>query len=101
MIFVQPKSPAARFGVLSRLAEAVGKHIGFNLEPYDISAIGDASGRVRWMYRFDDHESRIYRIQNGMQRLIDLEIATPMDLEDTDRKIQKALLELNEIALRR
>jgi hypothetical protein len=100
MTYIKPANEEERYKMLGRLAEAVGRHLGFPMKPYSASAIADRSGDDHWMYNFTEHESRIYHIKDGMQRLVDIEVAKLIDLDAIDKQIQKAILELNEISLR-
>jgi hypothetical protein len=53
------------------------------------------------MFRFDEHENRVYLVQNGLQRLVDLNVGCDtLDLDDIDTQVQKALFHLNALAHR-
>ena len=48
------------------------------------------------MYRFDENESRLFRVRNGSQMFRDIEIATdrPIDVDDLRDQIRNIVEEL-------
>ena len=96
MNLIKPDSDEHRFTILSNLATNVARRVGVTMKPYDASAVKDLSGGAHWMYIFDEHESRIYRTQNGTQRMAGIEIAANklMDLDDLSDQIRKAIEKL-------
>jgi hypothetical protein len=99
---IRPSSAEERFRILSNLAEGVGRRMGFTLSRYDVSTNSDSSDSVHWMYRFDEHESRIYRVQNGFQRIGEIKIneEAMIDLVEAEFLIRNAILEVNEKSVR-
>lgn len=99
---VKPRSADERFKILSNLTEGIGRRMGFALKRYDVLTNGDGSNSVHWMYRFDEHESRIYRVQNGFQRIgeITLDGDGPIDLVEAEALIRNAILSVNERSVR-
>jgi len=96
MNLIRPDSDEHRYTILSNLATNVARRLGLMMKPYDASAVRDTSGSVHWMYVFDEHESRIYRTQNGMQRMADIDLAKNklMDLDDISDRIRSAIEKL-------
>jgi len=96
MTFIKPDDPDHRYRILSNLAENVGRRMGFQLGPFDATAVQDASGTLHWMYVFDEHESRIYRVQNGRQEMADIELDDEkfIDLDQTADRIRNAIEKL-------
>jgi hypothetical protein len=98
MTFIKPESAAARSEILSKLAMGTARRLfHVDIRPIYSGSITDTSGTVHWMYNFDEHENRIYRVQNGTQRFIDIDVGDDgvVDLDDISNQIEKALLELN------
>jgi hypothetical protein len=62
--------------------------------------MADRSRTTHWMYSFTEYESRIYQIKDGMQRFADIEVGKSLDLDAIDKRIEKAILDLNEISYR-
>jgi hypothetical protein len=96
-IMIKPGSQDEASEILSNLTVGVAKRMGIEMKPYDTSATQDASGEVHWMFRFDAYESRIYRVQKGLQRLVDIDLGNAglLDLEDIETQIQLGIQELN------
>jgi hypothetical protein len=96
MNLIKPDSDEHRFRILANLATNVARRIGVTMTPYDASAVKDTSGSVHWMYVFDEHENRIYRTQNGAQRMTDIEPDTSklMDLDELSDRIRSAIEKL-------
>ena len=96
MNLIKPDSDEHRYSILSNLATNVARRIGVTITSYDASAVKDLSGNVHWMYVFDEHESRIYRTQNGTQRMADLQVDTGklMDLDELADRIRSAIEKL-------
>jgi hypothetical protein len=96
MNLIKPDSEEHRFSILSNLTANIGRRLGISMKPYDASAVRDDSGSVHWMYVFDEHESRIYRTQKGMQRMADIKLGDEklMDLDETSDKIRSAIEKL-------
>ena len=63
------------------------------MKPYDASGVRATSGTVQWSCVFDPHESRIYRTQNGMERMADIELSENklMDLDELAERIRLRL----------
>jgi hypothetical protein len=85
-----------RSEILSNLAHNIGKRICVELKPYDIAAIADRSGEIHWMYRFDEHENRIFRVYNGSQLFRDIDVETdgPIDVDDLADRIRRIVTDL-------
>jgi hypothetical protein len=85
-----------RSEILSILAHNIGKRIGVEMRPYDVATIADRSGETHWMYRFDEHEKRIFRVQNGSQLFRDLEIPENehIDVDQIADQMRRAVTEL-------
>ena len=96
MNLIKPDSDEHRYRILANLATNVARRIGVTITPYGASAVKDLSGNVHWMYVFDEHESRIYRTQNGTQRMADLQVDTGklMDLDELADRIRSAIKKL-------
>ena len=96
MNLIKPDSDEHRFTILSNLATNVARRLGVTMKPYDAAAVKDASGSVHWMYVFDEHESRIYRTQNGTQRMAHIELNANklIDLDDLSDRIRTAIEKL-------
>ena len=96
MNLIKPDSDEHRYRILANLATNVARRIGVTITPYDASAVKDLSGNVHWMYVFDEHESRIYRTQNGTQRMAEIKFSTDglMDLDDLSDQIKSAIEKL-------
>jgi hypothetical protein len=96
MTIINPDSETARLEILSSLAKNVGRRMGLVVKPYESTAINDLSS-VHWMFIFDEHENRIYRVARGQQQLRDIAIDKngPIDLDDVEHQVRKALTELN------
>lgn len=67
--------------------------MGLRMTAYDATAVKDGSGDVRWMYVFDEHESRIYSVRNGLQRFENIELDADglIDLDEAERQIKTAI----------
>lgn len=54
------------------------------------------------MYRFDEHENRIYRIQHGLQRIGEVAVSDQnlIDLDVAEAAVRKTILDLNEKSVR-
>ena len=93
MTLIKPNSEEHSRGILSNLTENVSKRLGFKFIPYTSAAIRDLSGNVHWMYVFDEHESRMYRVQNGSQHFVDLDLGDDklIDLDDLATQIKSAI----------
>ncbi len=96
MNLIKPDSDEHRFSILSSLTTNVARRLGVTMKPYDAKAVKDNSGSVHWMYVFDEHESRIYRTQNGTQRMADIVIGGNklMDLDELSDRIRSAVKKL-------
>lgn len=75
--------------------------MGIEVKPYETSTVKDNSGQVHWMFRYDELEFRVYRIQRSFQRFIEIRCDNKdlLDLDDAETQIRRALLELNHRAL--
>jgi hypothetical protein len=96
MTIINPDTHQSRVEILSNLARNVGRRMDVLMEPYETIAIKDDSGRVHWMYIFDEHENRVYRVENGQQQLRDITIGDDglIDLNDIEQQLKQALTEL-------
>lgn len=96
MTIIKPTDSSNASNILAKLAEGVAKRMGFKLKPYDMSTTTDGSGYVHWMYKFDDYENRIYRVQTGLHRFVDVKIGKDglVDLNDAENQIREAILKL-------
>ena len=96
MTIIKPTDSSNASSILAKLAVGAGKRMGFKLKPYDMSTTTDGSGFVHWMYKFDEYESRIYRVQTGLHRFVDVEIGKDglVDLNDAETRIREAILKL-------
>jgi hypothetical protein len=98
MTLINPGSLARSFEILGDLTTNVGKRLGIVVKPYNTEVIRDASEAVHWMYRYDDLETRVYRIQRSFQRFIDIHVGDDglVDPDEIEIQIHKAFLELNQ-----
>src|SRR5690348_16374235 len=96
MNLIKPNSDEDRTVILSSLATNIFRRLGLKIKPYDANAVKDESGEIHWMYVFDEQESRIYRTQNGTQRMADLDIerGEAIDLDDVERQVKTAIEKL-------
>ena len=96
MNLIRPDNGEHRVSILSRLTINVARRLGVEMKPYDAKAVKDSSGDVHWMCVFDEHESRIYRTQNGMQRMADIELDASklLDLDDLSDRVRSAMEKL-------
>ena len=76
MTLIKLDDDERRYEILANLTENVGRRIGLNLRPYDATAVTDKTSAVHWMYKFNEHENRIYRTQNGSQRMANVELVS-------------------------
>ena len=96
MTILNPESKDSRSEILSSLAKNVARRMGLVMKPYEAAAINDPSS-VHWMYVFDEHENRIYRVARGQQQLRDIAVSDDgmIDLDDVEHQVRQALTELN------
>lgn len=101
MTLISPRDEVEVFQILAELTRNIGRRMGIEVKPYETDAIQDASGVVHWMYRYDELESRVYRVHLSLQRFkeITYENKDLIDLDDAETQIRRAILELNHKAL--
>ena len=92
-MIISPRSTSEREEILWNLAKNVGRRAGVLMKPIDSSTIQDRSGAVHWMCNFDEHESRVYRIQDGSQAFVDINLGNDhlVDLDDIEDQVQLAI----------
>jgi hypothetical protein len=93
MTFIKPDDEKHRNEILENLATNVARRISITMRPYDATAVTDTSGNVHWMHKFDEYERRIYRTQNGTQRManLDIERSEFIDLNHVEDEIKAAI----------
>lgn len=96
MTLIRPKDAEHRFDILSNLTTSVFRRSGIKISSYDAEAVTDVTGNVHWGYVFDEHESRIYRTQNGVQRMANLAIEDTnlIDLDHVESQMKAAIEKL-------
>jgi hypothetical protein len=96
MTLIKPQTSEDRTSILGGLATNVARRMEIEMNRYDPRTVNDTSGTIHWMYIFDEHESRIYRTQNGTQRMADLEIPQNemLDLDEIEDQIRAAIEKL-------
>lgn len=101
MTMISPRHEVEMFHILAELTKNVGRRMGIEIRPYETATVKDESDDVHWMYRFDDLEFRVYRIQRSFQRFIEIRCDNKelIDLDDAETQIRRAFLELNHKAL--
>jgi hypothetical protein len=96
MTLIKPKDDKHRINMLSLMTVNVSRRMGIEMKPYNAKAVTDGSGDTHWTCVFDEHESRIYRTQNGIQRMADVQIDpdTLLDLDEVEAGIRQAIEKL-------
>jgi len=96
-MIINPETQSAISTIVSSLAKSVAKRMGFDMKALDSTTIADKSGEAHWMCLFDDLETRIYRVQNGSQRFVQIHLGTDglIDVDDLEIQIRKAIEELS------
>src|SRR3982751_1677765 len=85
-----------RLDILSNLARSTGDRIGIEMKPFDFAAMADRSEEIHWMYRFDEHRIRIFRVQSGSQLFRDIQIERDdaINVDEIADQIEQIVTEL-------
>ena len=94
---INPETQSAISTIVTSLAKSVARRMGFDMKPLNTITVTDKSGDAHWMCLFDEHETRIYRVQNGSQRFVHIDIGRDLviDVDDLEEQIKKAIRELD------
>ena len=70
--------------------------MGFDMKLLDTTTVQDTSGVEHWMCMFDAEETRVYRVQNGSQRFVHIEVGRDglIDINDVEEQVRKAIEDL-------
>ena len=80
---------------LSRLTIEVGNAFGYKMKQLDATVMNDSSDAVYWMFMYDAHEQRIYKIQGGTRQFVDIDAdGGVFDIDDARNQIKTAILQL-------
>ena len=96
-MIINPETQSAISTIVTSLAKSVAKRMGFDMKPLDTITVTDKSGDAHWMCLFNEHETRIYRVRNGSQRFVHIDLGHDglIDVDDLEEQIKKAIHELD------